>query len=556
MKPGYCANPRQFARKLFRYLAGPWPVPSPLVSETKAAVICGFFFGKNVMSQPFILFHHVTFAYDSAVTPLFRDLSVHMPVGWCGIVGANGAGKTTFLKLATGLLVPEEGSVDRPPRTVYCPQRTDHPPDMFAGLLEDSSKSAALIRSQLGIQPGWLRRWPTLSHGERKRAQVGAALWQDPDALAIDEPTNHMDAEARDFLVTALRAYQGVGLLVSHDRELLDLLCRQCLFLEPPAAIVRPGGYAKGRGIEEKEYRTVQKRRDQKKRIFRKLELEAGRRRDLANQYQRKRSKRGIAKRDHDSKRKIDTARITGKDVVGGKLLRQLDGRLAQARQEFEAVDVQKRYALGIWLPGSVSQRDLLLRLPPGLLPLGTGRELEHPQLTLMPTDRIALTGPNGGGKTTLLNRLLPHLNAPADHVTYIPQEIDRRRSQTILKDARSLPHERLGLLMTIISRLGSRPQRMLESTEPSPGETRKLLLALGMTRKPHIVVMDEPTNHMDISSIECLENALEDCPCCLLLISHDRRFLAKLTRTEWHIARSPAAQNHLVLQVVPFCGN
>ncbi len=226
MKPGYCANPRQFARKLFRYLAGPWPIPSPLLSETEAAVICGFFFGKNVMSQPFILFHHVTFAYDSAVTPLFRDLSVHMPVGWCGIVGANGAGKTTFLKLATGLLVPEEGSVDRPPRTVYCPQRTDHSPDMFAALLEDSSKSAALIRSQLGIQPDWLRRWPTLSHGERKRAQVGAALWQDPDAMAIDEPTNHMDISSIECLENALADCPCCLLLISHDRRFLAKLTR------------------------------------------------------------------------------------------------------------------------------------------------------------------------------------------------------------------------------------------------------------------------------------------------------------------------------------------
>jgi len=503
------------------------------------------------MSQPFLLFHHVTFAYDSAVTPLFRDLSLHIPVGWCGIVGANGAGKTTFLKLATGLLVPEQGSIDRPPRTLYCPQRTDHPPGMLAALMDDSAKAAALIRGRLGIQPDWLKRWTTLSHGERKRAQVGVALWQDPEVLAIDEPTNHMDAEARDVLVAALRAYKGVGLLVSHDRELLDMLCRQCLFLEPPAAIVHPGGYAKGREIEEKEYQAVQKQHDLKKQTYRKLELEAGRRRDLANQYQTKRSKKGTAKRDHDSKQKIDIARITGKDVVGGKLLRQLDGRLAQARQELETVKVQKRYTLGIWLPGCVSQRDLLLRLSPGVLPLGAEKELEYPQLTLMPTDRIAITGPNGGGKTTLLKQLLPHLNAPPDHITYIPQEIDRRQSRDILKDAQGLPHEQLGLLMTIISRLGSRPQRLLESAEPSPGETRKLLLALGMTRKPHIIVMDEPTNHMDIASIECLENALADCPCCLLLISHDRRFLSKLTRTEWRIVRSPLAGHRLVLQIV-----
>jgi ATPase subunit of ABC transporter with duplicated ATPase domains len=90
---------------------------------------------------------------------------------------------------------------------------------------------------------------------------------------------------------------------------------------------------------------------------------------------------------------------------------------------------------------------------------------------------------------------------------------------------------------MTIISRLGSRPQRLLESVAPSPGETRKLLLALGMTRLPYLIVMDEPTNHMDLPSIECLEAALVNCPCALLLVSHDQRFLEKLTQIRWHLA-------------------
>ena len=105
---------------------------------------------------------------------------------------------------------------------------------------------------------------------------------------------------------------------------------------------------------------------------------------------------------------------------------------------------------------------------------------------------------------------------------------------------------------MTIVSRLGSRPHRLLESDEPSPGETRKLLLALGMTRRPHIIIMDEPTNHMDLPSIECLETALADCPCGLLLVSHDRRFLQKLTRLEWQLARQPESVERFVLQFAP----
>ncbi len=503
------------------------------------------------MSQPFIKFSNVSFAYETAELPLFRDLSVHISSGWCGIVGANGAGKTTLLRLAAGLLVPDEGSIDRPKQAVYCPQRTDDPPDPLAALLEDSSKAAEVIRGKLGLQSDWLKRWHTLSHGERKRAQIGSALWLRPEVLAIDEPTNHMDEQARAVLMATLQEYQDVGLLVSHDREMLDALCTQCLFIDPPDVSIRPGGYSKGRVIAAEESRAVRKKYVLKKQAFRKLEREAGRRRDLANQYQSKRSKKGMAKRDHDSKNRIDMARITGKDIVGGKLLRQLDGRLAQAQQELESIKVKRQYALGIWLPGSLSKRDILLRLPPGTVPLGERKKLDHPGLILLPTDRIALTGPNGGGKSTLLQRILPKLNAPPDQITYVPQEIDASQSRKILSLAQALPHDQLGLLMNIISRLGSRPQRLLESAEPSPGETRKLLLALGMTRKPHIIVMDEPTNHMDIPSIECLEAALAACPCSLLLVSHDRRFLATLTRTEWRVSRFPTEDSYFVLNVV-----
>ena len=106
-------------------------------------------------------------------------------------------------------------------------------------------------------------------------------------------------------------------------------------------------------------------------------------------------------------------------------------------------------------------------------------------------------------------------------------------------KQIKSLSNEELGKLMIIVSRLGSDAKRVLDTELPSPGETRKLLLGLGITKNPHIIIMDEPTNHMDLVSIECLEEALKNVKCALLLVSHDKRFLESLTDINWNIKKN-----------------
>lgn len=488
------------------------------------------------MSKQNLKFQSVTFIYNSTSEPLFQDVSLNIACGWSGVVGPNGAGKTTLLKLATGILEPNAGFVTVSQNSVYCPQRTDDIPERLSELISTNTKSAHIIQSRLGICDDWIKRWTTLSHGERKRAQIAVALWLRPDVLAVDEPTNHIDSQACEIIAQALRSFKGVGLIVSHNRELLDLLCQQCLFVGPPGVIVRLGGVTKGMKIAKAEQQSLEKERTQRKRAYKTLHSEVTRRRELAKQSQKMRSKRGLARKDHDAREKKDRARVSGKDGVGGKLRRQLQGRLAQTRKNLEDITVKKQHTLGIWLPGSVSKRNFLLELPAGFLSLGGRKQLRYPELHISPDDRIAVTGPNGAGKSTLIRFIVDSLNVSKKHITYVPQEIDLSQSQDILAQALALQKDKLGHLMTIVSRLGSRPEKLLNSDEPSPGEIRKLRLAIGMTYTPHIIIMDEPTNHMDLPSIECLEQALKDCPCSLLLVSHDRFFLGRLTSREWNI--------------------
>ena len=491
------------------------------------------------MTELSVRFQNVSFTYDRAPQALFRDLSAHFTQGWTGIVGANGVGKSTILKLATGHLDPQCGRVVIPEFAVYCPQRTDEVPDRFHDLIRSVSGEALEIKGRLGVGDDWAKRWETLSHGERKRAQIAVALWPEPQVLAVDEPANHLDAEAQDLLFAALSGFHGVGLLVSHDRRLLDDLCSRCLFVDPPDAVMRPGNYSLGLEQAETEATADRKKHASAKQDFSRLRREAVRRREAASRADRKRSKRGLSKKDRDAKEKIHRARVTGKDGVDGKRLRQIEGRLDQARLKMDGIKVKKTYETGIRMPGAVSKRNTLFAVPAGSLSLGKSRRLHFPDLFMKPEDRIALTGPNGGGKSTFLGHVIQSLDLPEDRVVYVPQEIDIRETKSIMERARSHPSDELGWMMIVVSRLGSRPHRLLESDEPSPGEIRKILFASGMAHEPYLIIMDEPTNHLDLPSIECLERALADCPCGLLLVSHDRRFLEALTRTRWHISES-----------------
>jgi macrolide transport system ATP-binding/permease protein len=503
------------------------------------------------MDDGYIRFRDVSFTYNTMTSPLIEELSFDLARGWTGIIGANGAGKTTILKLATRKISPQKGSVTGLENAVYCRQRTDEMPSLLNELVISGESDACRIRGQLDLGIDWRDRWDTLSHGERKRAQIAVALWRRPEVLAIDEPTNHLDSYAKELLYHSLETYKGVGLLVSHDRDLLDQLCYQCLFVDPPKAILRSGNYSKGfqQAISDEEY--VRNRYAAKKQAVVKLKREASKRRDIAGGSHRMRSKRGLAIKDHDARFKRNCARISGKDGVGGKLLNQMKGRVRQAQEELKGIEVKKKYEMGIWVSGSKSKRDFLFRLPNGMIHLGGSRRLHFPDLLMCPDDRIALTGQNGGGKSSLIRYILKTLDMPRNRLTYVPQEIDQGSSKEIMSRALELSGERLGKMMAVVSRLGSRPHRLLESRQPSPGETRKLLLATGIASEPHLIMMDEPTNHMDLPSIECLEKALEDCPCGLLLVSHDRRFLEKLTNRHWHISPREESSDDFLLRVI-----
>lgn len=493
----------------------------------------------------------VTYTHPAAQDPILNNVTIAFPQGWTGLLGDNGCGKSTLAKIACGLLKPNSGAVSGNLLAAYCPQEADEAPAILTDFALDFGREARSLRDRLDLTDDMSWRWDELSFGERKKLQIACSLWQRPDVLAIDEPTNHLDREARAQLTGLLASFTGVGILVSHDRELLDALADRCASLEASGPhretriVIRPGGYSQASSQAERERMAAIDERKRAKEHLARLSAEREQRAQEAARADAKRSKRGLDPKDKSARAKIDLAIVSGQDGARGKLLRQMDGRMAAAQDRAAATFIPKRYDGSLFLNAEPSSRKTVLHIPAGHIPCGEN-ELELPELFVGNTERIGIVGPNGAGKTTLLDHvrrlLAQQVQSPGDRelpVLDIPQEPNAQERASILAAVHSLSPTDRGRVLSCVAQLNSDPSRILEGAATSPGELRKLMIARGLLDAPSLIIMDEPTNHLDLHSVEALEQALAQFGGALLLVSHDHAFLRACTNITWEIEAS-----------------
>ncbi|MBO4698717.1 ABC-F family ATP-binding cassette domain-containing protein, partial [bacterium] len=297
---------------------------------------------------------NLNFSYSSSNSTLFEDFSIQFFDGWTCVAGSNGCGKSTLLKLIGGLIEPDGGKIScdgvmnsdmSENSIIYCPQETaEIPENLYTAFWFDDNEVRRFF-SRLCVTEEMLERYDTLSGGEKKRIQIACALAEQPNVLLLDEPTNHLDAETTKMISDALGDFHGTGIMVSHDRGFADSLCNRTIYLyneshafaggrDCIACNTYPCGLTKalelrqsGQTQSRENWERLNSKAASEKQRSAKLEAE--------NQKSKARlSKKTVSANDHDAKRKLDVARISGKDRTTGDAKARLETQIRQTEAE------------------------------------------------------------------------------------------------------------------------------------------------------------------------------------------------------------------------------
>jgi ABC transport system ATP-binding/permease protein len=432
------------------------------------------------------------------------------------LVGRNGSGKSTLLKIAAGQIEADKGDIFRQPGTTmrYLPQE----PDMaghatvldyvVAGLGPlDNPYVAQVLLNELGLtgeeQPG------RLSGGEARRAALARTLAPEPDVLLLDEPTNHLDLPVIEWLESKLKATRSALILISHDRRFLEALSNRTIWLDRGTTRKHGIGFA---GFEEwRDQVLAEEEREQQ------LLAQSIAREEHWMRY-------GVTARRKRNMRRVEllgSLRKERKDYVGavGQVKLAASGADASGRMVAELTAVEKSYG----------ERSIVKSL----------------DLLVMRGDRLAIVGPNGAGKTTLIKLITGTIEADAGKIKLGTNletvMLDQSRQsldptdlvQDVITGGRGNQVTINGETKHVVSYMRDFLFRPEQARTPvsvlSGGERARLILARELAKPSNLLVLDEPTNDLDLDTLELLQEMLADYQGTILLVSHDRDFLDRV---------------------------
>ncbi len=457
---------------------------------------------------------HITKRYSEKV--LLEDVSLSLQEGEkVGLIGVNGTGKTTLLKILAGVEEPDSGTVSRygTIRVSYLPQNPDFQPgttvleQVEKGISPDADgqgyEGKAML-TRLGITD-FAADVISLSGGQKKRVAIAAALAHPCDVLIMDEPTNHLDSEMVAWLEEYLQKFRGALLLVTHDRYFLDRVTNRIVEIDRGSVYSYTANYSGFLALKaEREEMAAATERKRQSLLKKELEWAA----------------RGARARGTKSQYRLD------------RLEELKAGGPAAAEEELTMSSVASRLGKKIIEAENISKGY-------GEAPLFTGFSL------LIPRDaRIGIIGPNGCGKSTLMKTLGGRIQPDSGTVTvgetvrvgYFAQESEEMDTSLRVIDylrgfgeILETPDGKITAAQMLERFLFPPALHYTEIFRLSGGERRRLYLLGILMTAPNVLLLDEPTNDLDISTLRVLEDYLEDFPGAVLAVSHDRYFLDRV---------------------------
>lgn len=457
------------------------------------------------------------------VRPLLDNVSLGISLGErVGVVGRNGDGKTTLLEVMTGIEQPDTGRVSRTRgveigylhqgdelvdthsvREAVLGGRQDHEwaaDPTTRQVVEELLAGVTLDRAVVG-----------LSGGERRRCALAALLLSRHDLIVLDEPTNHLDVEAVAWLAGHLVGLPSALIVVTHDRWFLDAVCQTTWEVHDGAVDSYEGGYAAYVLAKAERQRQAAATETRRQNLARK---------ELAW------LRRGAPARTSKPKFRIDAANALIDDVPDPRDRLELQ-RFASQRLGKDVIDIE----------------DVDLKRGERVL-------LEHATWRIGPGDRIGIVGVNGAGKTSLLSLIAGTLTPDVgrvkqgrtvemQHLTQALDEIDPEARvlptvESIRRVSKTLDGQEV-TATSLLERFGFTGDRLTARLgDLSGGERRRFQLLKLLLIEPNVLLLDEPTNDLDIDTLNVLEDFLDSWPGTLIVVSHDRYFLERVTDSVW----------------------
>lgn len=460
---------------------------------------------------------------------LFSDLSLTVEEGdKVGIVARNGSGKTTLLNIICGLDDYDSGKITFSDgiRVGYLSQSPEFDPEMTAldyakPEPHDSEDYGAEDRarqmlSQLGVTD-FGQRLGTMSGGQFKRASIAKVLLQEPDLLVLDEPTNHLDIAMVEWLEGYLTRLRTTLIMVTHDRYFLDNVCNRILEIDREQPFIYDGNYDYYLRKRTERHEVLSAELAKVKNLLR-TELEWMRRQPQARGSKAKYridSFHELEKRSHVNLNEKDVRLAVKGSYIGNKI--------------FEAVHVSKKFEK---------------ELPDGTV--STIPILNDFNYNFARFEKVGIVGDNGTGKSTFIKMLLGELQPDSGHFDvgetvrwgYYSQEgmtgFDERKKvidavREIAETVRIDDRTTLSAQQFLTHFLFEPATQQKYIYKLSGGERRRLYLATVLMRQPNFLILDEPTNDLDIMTLSVLENYLADFKGCVIVVSHDRFFLDRI---------------------------